>query len=344
MSPCSPQPKQCHVSRSGVTMNDGVFSAWKGQRPLETVPARLSETVSPTTSATGSFDLISATMPEELVIWRDPRAGSPRLSSGLSRGTRQFYHVVKCGSTRAHRREWDCHRRVRLPTGPTRPNHNLEGRCRHPANRARRSEGAPPELMRAAFRDLHGTRLHGFALLVTLGDRAHAARLTRGDALAAGMAQAAALRHPERAAAWLRPASPASRRTERRGRSAPPRPGGSPRAALSSGSMERCSRGLSGVDDPPAGRPRRRFASSGSTAVTSRPSCGVDGARLDRLIRLVRARYAAAVAERRSRMSPRSTVQPSRASGRSRRERSRESHPRAARPIRRLAHRAGVRR
>ena len=26
MSPCSPQPKQCHVSRSGVTMNDGVFS------------------------------------------------------------------------------------------------------------------------------------------------------------------------------------------------------------------------------------------------------------------------------------------------------------------------------
>ena len=69
MSPCSPQPKQCHVSRSGETMKEGVFSAWKGQRPLETVPARLSETVSPTTSATGSFDLISATMPEELLIW-----------------------------------------------------------------------------------------------------------------------------------------------------------------------------------------------------------------------------------------------------------------------------------
>jgi hypothetical protein len=50
-------------------MKDGVFSAWKGQSPLETVPARLSETVSPTTSATGSFDLISATMPEELLIW-----------------------------------------------------------------------------------------------------------------------------------------------------------------------------------------------------------------------------------------------------------------------------------
>jgi hypothetical protein len=32
------------------------------------VPARLRETVSPTMSATGSFDLISATMPEELLI------------------------------------------------------------------------------------------------------------------------------------------------------------------------------------------------------------------------------------------------------------------------------------
>ena len=68
MSPCSPQPKQCQVSRSGETMNDGVFSAWNGQRPFETVPARLRATVSPTTSATGSFDLISATMPEELLI------------------------------------------------------------------------------------------------------------------------------------------------------------------------------------------------------------------------------------------------------------------------------------
>ncbi len=29
-----PQPKQCHVSRSGVTTKEGVFSAWNGQRPL----------------------------------------------------------------------------------------------------------------------------------------------------------------------------------------------------------------------------------------------------------------------------------------------------------------------
>jgi hypothetical protein len=55
----------------------------------------------------------------------------------------------------------------------------------------------------AAFRDLHGSRLHGFAMLATLGDR-QSAELVAGFALAAGADQAAALRHPERAAAWLR--------------------------------------------------------------------------------------------------------------------------------------------
>lgn len=54
-----------------------------------------------------------------------------------------------------------------------------------------------------AFRDLHGPRLHGFAILVTLGE-SRAAERAAGFALAAGAAQAAALRHPERAAAWLR--------------------------------------------------------------------------------------------------------------------------------------------
>lgn len=55
----------------------------------------------------------------------------------------------------------------------------------------------------AAFRDLHGPRLHGFALLVTHGDT-HAAEVAAGSALTAGAEQADALRHPERAAAWLR--------------------------------------------------------------------------------------------------------------------------------------------
>jgi DNA-directed RNA polymerase specialized sigma24 family protein len=59
------------------------------------------------------------------------------------------------------------------------------------------------DLLRAAFRDLHGPRLHGFALLLTLGDRSRAADAA-ATALAAGTARAAQLRHPERAAAWLR--------------------------------------------------------------------------------------------------------------------------------------------
>lgn len=57
--------------------------------------------------------------------------------------------------------------------------------------------------MRAAFRDLHGARLHGFALLVALGDRQRAASAT-SDALNAAVERTDELRHPERAAAWLR--------------------------------------------------------------------------------------------------------------------------------------------
>lgn len=60
-----------------------------------------------------------------------------------------------------------------------------------------------PDMLRAAFRDLHGASLHGFAVLLTLGDRSRAAT-TSARVLAAGSARAAELRHPERAAAWLR--------------------------------------------------------------------------------------------------------------------------------------------
>jgi DNA-directed RNA polymerase specialized sigma24 family protein len=56
---------------------------------------------------------------------------------------------------------------------------------------------------RASFRELHGRRLHGFALLVTLGNRPLAARLS-AEALAAAALRRHELRHPERAAAWLR--------------------------------------------------------------------------------------------------------------------------------------------
>lgn len=58
-------------------------------------------------------------------------------------------------------------------------------------------------VLQAAFRDLHGARLHGFALLVALGDRPAAANAA-AEALAEGAQRLAELRHPERAAAWLR--------------------------------------------------------------------------------------------------------------------------------------------
>ncbi|MGH2462922.1 MAG: hypothetical protein ACRDFZ_04765 [Candidatus Limnocylindria bacterium] len=54
-----------------------------------------------------------------------------------------------------------------------------------------------------ALVELHGERLHGFALLVTLGDRTLAGMLT-AEALARGAERIGQLRHPERAAAWLR--------------------------------------------------------------------------------------------------------------------------------------------
>jgi hypothetical protein len=57
--------------------------------------------------------------------------------------------------------------------------------------------------VRAAFHELHGRSLHGFALLLTLGDQRRAARWS-GMAIASGMARVDELRHPERAAAWLR--------------------------------------------------------------------------------------------------------------------------------------------
>lgn len=60
-----------------------------------------------------------------------------------------------------------------------------------------------PDRVRVAFRELHARRLHGFAQLFVLGDRALAARLA-AEALAAGTQRIDALRHPERAAAWLR--------------------------------------------------------------------------------------------------------------------------------------------
>jgi DNA-directed RNA polymerase specialized sigma24 family protein len=55
----------------------------------------------------------------------------------------------------------------------------------------------------ADFVELHGDRLFGFAMLVTLGDRVLAGKVS-AEALAKGVERISELRHPVRAAAWLR--------------------------------------------------------------------------------------------------------------------------------------------
>ena len=101
--------------------------------------------------------------------------------------------------------------------GPEHRHATEESRRPTPQPAARPDDDA---VLAAAFRELHGARLHGFAMLVTLGDRQSAER-SAGFALAAGAGQVAALRHPERAAAWLRartlrdaPPAPVARRTD----------------------------------------------------------------------------------------------------------------------------------
>jgi DNA-directed RNA polymerase specialized sigma24 family protein len=62
---------------------------------------------------------------------------------------------------------------------------------------------ADVEAMRSAFAQLHARSLHGFALLLVPGEAARARELATAS-LAAGLTNVLALRHPERAAAWLR--------------------------------------------------------------------------------------------------------------------------------------------
>src|SRR5829696_6506780 len=72
MSPPSPQLKHFQESRAGVTVNDGVFSPWNGQSPLNVEPAFFSWTVSPTTSTTLSLFFTSAATPTAKLVL--PRA------------------------------------------------------------------------------------------------------------------------------------------------------------------------------------------------------------------------------------------------------------------------------
>lgn len=70
-----------------------------------------------------------------------------------------------------------------------------------PSPRSSVSRSAEPDF--DVFRSLHGPRLHGFALLMTLLDEPLAESLAAA-ALATVERRWRSLRHPERAAAWLR--------------------------------------------------------------------------------------------------------------------------------------------
>ena len=105
----------------------------------------------------------------------------------------------------------------------TRPHHGpiieaLEAPDSRPSNE--RVPAPFPEDVLAAFRDVHARSLHGFALLLTLGDRPQASRLAE-SALARASGRVGELRHPERAAAWLRRHVVRGARTGRLRRRAP---------------------------------------------------------------------------------------------------------------------------
>lgn len=72
-----------------------------------------------------------------------------------------------------------------------------------PADSDVAARDADVEAMRAAFRELHGRRLTGFATMLLLGDATRATELA-ASSIARGAEQVTELRHPERAAAWLR--------------------------------------------------------------------------------------------------------------------------------------------
>src|SRR5215475_1149728 len=59
-SPPAPQPKQWKMPRFGLTVKDGVFSAWNGQSPFQCWPARFKFTTWPTSSTISSRARISS--------------------------------------------------------------------------------------------------------------------------------------------------------------------------------------------------------------------------------------------------------------------------------------------
>ena len=169
MSPPSPQPKQRHVSRSGLTMNDGCLlrveraeSLVGGAGALEL--DRLAD------------DLEHAEL--RLDLGGDARRAHPEaripfdgvVVKWFVNSAEQLYRLVKPRTSRGRRGPLDERRYTwwsfvqALPDVPYRMT----------------STSSPTDAatLRSAFRDVHAARLHGFALLVTCGDGEAAAHLT----------------------------------------------------------------------------------------------------------------------------------------------------------------------
>ena len=175
----------------------------------------------------------------------------------------------------------------RLRTGP---HHTAHTHGRRTLQRT-----IPEHDLRIAYRELHGARLYGFALLIALGDRARAARLA-GEALAASASRTGELRHPERAAAWLR------RRVVERARRLPGFRGARGPTADGLLALDELGVGPAAAAGLAALSVRERavLAADAIERLDRRDAAtiaGADGVRLDRLVRRARAHYLSAVAD-----------------------------------------------
>jgi DNA-directed RNA polymerase specialized sigma24 family protein len=126
------------------------------------------------------------------------------LSRGLSSPSSPFYRLVNLVSRLfIDQSTADTHARLHRTTPNRRTNRLSVRGSMQDTGRRHTSADERSDALRVAFRELHGRRLHAFALLMTLGNHVLAARLS-AEAIAAATARGTELRHPERAAAWLR--------------------------------------------------------------------------------------------------------------------------------------------
>lgn len=162
-----------------------------------------------------------------------------------------------------------------------------------PAENSSPMRESDPSELRAAFRELHGARLHGFTLLLALGDREVAARLA-AEAIAAGSARTTELRHPERAAAWLR----ARVMRDAPGRLRRVRPHTRPERHLALAELGADEAAIAGFEALDV-RGRAAVVATAVERLDRRDVAtivGADGIRLDRLLKRATARYVRAVA------------------------------------------------